>query len=161
MQKLSLGVLAIAALSTATLTTACASSAPQSDRAQAGVPLEPTAGDEALCGESQVFFASGSAELDEAAVTRLDSYAGCIERHALDTIYVTGMTDPAGDADTNLALGRARARAVADHLRARGTTGQFVIRSWGEQDALENAPLWPLERNAVVTAVRSESDDAS
>lgn len=113
----------------------------------------PVMGSETQCGLSQVFFSEGSAELDADARADLDAYAVCIDRHELETVYVTGMTDPAGDAATNLALGRTRARAVADYLRARGTSGHFVIRSWGEEGAMEQPQLWPMERNAIVTAV--------
>jgi len=114
---------------------------------------EVSEGSESRCGLSQVFFAQGSAELDAAARADLDAYAVCLDRHELDTLYVTGMTDPQGDEDANLALGRARARAVADYLRARGANDHFVIRSWGEDGAMEQPQLWPMERNAVVTAI--------
>lgn len=110
-------------------------------------------GSETECGLSQVFFSQGSAELDAEARADLDAYAVCIDRHELETVYVTGMTDPQGDEEANLALGHTRARAVADYLRARGSTGHFVIRSWGEEGAMEQPQLWPMERNAVVTAL--------
>lgn len=124
----------------------------QSSTAQI-IAQEPSTGAESVCGESQVFFASGSAELDDAARARLTRYATCLENHEIDTIYVAGMTDPAGDDESNLALGRTRARAVADYLREQGCTTQFVIRSYGEEGALQSEPLWPLERSATVTAV--------
>jgi outer membrane protein OmpA-like peptidoglycan-associated protein len=114
-----------------------------------------TSGDEGVCGEPHVYFASGSAELSETARARLDSFAGCLTRHELDTLYVVGMTDPEGDADANLALGRERARAVADYLRARGCEVAFIIRSLGEAGATPAEPLWPLERSASVTATAS------
>jgi outer membrane protein OmpA-like peptidoglycan-associated protein len=113
----------------------------------------PVMGSQTQCGLSQVFFAEGSAELDAEARADLDAYAVCIDRHELETIYVTGMTDPRGDEEANLALGRTRARAVADYLRERGSSGHFVIRSWGEEGAMEQPQLWPMERNAIVTAV--------
>ncbi len=105
------------------------------------------------CGNAQVFFAAGDAELDAAARERLDEYAGCLSRHETDVIYVAGMTDPAGTADENLTLGRRRAFAVAEHLHTQGVQVEFVIRSYGEEGALAGAPLWPLERSAAVTAV--------
>lgn len=131
------------------------------DRSQASnselVATSPSSGDEAVCGESQVYFASGSSDLDDAARARLERFATCLTNHEIDTIYVAGMTDPAGDEQTNLDLGRTRARAVADYLRAQGCTTQFVIRSYGEEGALQSQPLWPLERSATVTAVAESS----
>ncbi|MBN8609067.1 MAG: OmpA family protein [Deltaproteobacteria bacterium] len=121
------------------------------------VATTPSSGDESVCGESQVFFASGSAELDDAARARLARFATCLTNHEIDTIYVAGMTDPAGDEETNLSLGRTRARAVADYLREQGCTTQFVIRSYGEEGSLQSQPLWPLERSATVTAVAESS----
>ena len=137
---------------------ACAHDAPSrtsADSSDQELVASPTTGGEIVCGESQVFFASGSAELDEPGRRSLDSYARCLEQHAIDTVYVVGMTDPEGTAEENLALGRARARAVADYLRGIGCTTDFVIRSHGEHGASASAPLWPLERSATVEATGS------
>jgi len=111
------------------------------------------AGGERVCGNAQVYFASGSADLDQASRERLDRYATCLSDHEIETIYVSGTTDPAGAPEENLALGRTRARNVADYLHDHGCHVDFVIRSFGERDALDSAPLWPVERAADVTAV--------
>lgn len=138
-----------------TLAQACAhhetTTASRSERTVARSPEE--AGGEQVCGNAQVFFESGSASLDQAAHERLDRYATCLSDHEIDAIYVSGTTDPAGDTDANLTLGRERARNVADYLHDRGCHVDFVIRSFGERDALDSAPLWPVERAADVTAV--------
>lgn len=112
-----------------------------------------TAGGEQVCGNAQVFFAPGSSELDATARERLDRYATCLSNHEIDVIYVSGTTDPSGTPEENLTLGRERARAAADYLHTRGCSVDFVIRSFGERDALESPPLWPVERAADVTAV--------
>lgn len=111
------------------------------------------AGGEAPCGTAQVFFQNDSAELDDTARTRLDSYTACLERHETDVIYVAGMTDPAGNEHDNLVLGRSRALAVADYLHANGVTVSFMVRTLGEEGATTGEPLWPIERAADVTAV--------
>jgi len=111
------------------------------------------AGGERVCGNAQVYFPSGGVELDQLARERLDRYASCLTDHQIDAIYVSGTTDPAGTAEENLALGRTRARAVADYLHDRGCHVDFVIRSFGERDALESPPLWPVERAVEATAV--------
>lgn len=109
-------------------------------------------GETTPCGNAEVFFAAGSAELDAAAQERIDRYAGCLSRHETDVIYVAGSTDPVGTADDNVTLGRRRAFAVAERLHTQGVDVEFVIRSSGERGASSSAPLWP-ERSADVTAV--------
>ena len=123
--------------------------------AQADTSATAGDGETTPCGDAQVFFAAGDAELDAGAREHLDTYAGCLARHEIDTVYIAGMTDPDGAADENLVLGRDRALAVADYLHANGVEIDFVIRSYGEQGALGSQPLWPLERSAEVTAVSS------
>lgn len=144
------------------LTTACSHSAPnetatRSTEASDGhmVASTPAAsGGEIVraCGNGRVFFASGSSELDADTRSQLDTYAGCLTRHEADVVYVSGETDAEGTTEDNLALGRARARAVADHLHAAGCDADFVIRTYGETDA-HGEPLWPLDRSATSTAV--------
>jgi outer membrane protein OmpA-like peptidoglycan-associated protein len=114
------------------------------------------AGGERVCGNAQVFFAAGSAELDDVARERLDRYATCLADHEFDVIYVSGTTDPVGSDEENLALGRTRARAVADYLHDQGCHVDFVIRSFGERDALSSPPLWPVERAVDATAVATD-----
>lgn len=136
-----------------------ASGAPADSSGGALVPSPSTApGSDVVsaCGEAQVFFASGSSVLDAVARARLDTYAGCLSRQEIDTIYVSGMTDPGGSAAENELLGRARAQSVADHLASVGCDVDFVIRSYGEVGALEAEPLWPIERSASATGVTTD-----
>jgi outer membrane protein OmpA-like peptidoglycan-associated protein len=120
-------------------------------------PSTPSAavasGGETPCGSAQVFFTTGSSELDAAARERLDVYAGCLARREIDVVYIAGMTDPAGTEHDNLVLGRARALAVADYLHGQGVSTDFVVRTLGEAGAVEEEPLWPIERSAEATAV--------
>ena len=111
-----------------------------------------SSGSAAACGGAQVFFANGSTELDSGAMTNLDVYAGCLSRHEVDTITIVGMTDPEGTPVDNLILGRARALVVANYLHAAGCNVEFVIRSFGEEGAVQSEPLWPLERSVAVSA---------
>ncbi len=138
---------------TVLLAQACAheSTAPSHSETVARSPA--AAGGERVCGDADVFFASGSAELDRVATERLDRYASCLSNHEIDAVYVSGTTDPAGAPEDNLALGRNRARAVADYLHDHGCHVDFVIRSLGARDALPSEPLWPVERAAQATAV--------
>jgi outer membrane protein OmpA-like peptidoglycan-associated protein len=112
-------------------------------------------GETTPCGDAQVYFAAGAAELDQTARERLDIYAGCLSRHETDVIYVAGSTDPQGTEEDNVTLGRRRAFAVAEHLHTQGVQVEFVIRSHGEDGTVAGEPLWP-ERSAAVTAVATE-----
>ncbi len=134
------------------LTTACSHSQPaEDDHTVARTPEE--SGGERVCGNAQVFFASGSAELDQASRGRLDRYASCLTSHEIDAIYVSGTTDPEGTPESNVTLGRERARVVADYLHDSGCHVDFVIRSFGENGAAQSEQLWPVDRAADVTAV--------
>lgn len=120
-------------------------------------PATPSAavasGGETPCGSAQVFFETGSSELDDAARERLDVYAGCLSRREIDVVYIAGMTDPEGNEHDNLVLGRSRALAVADYLHGTGVSTDFVVRTLGEAGAVGEQPLWPIERSAEATAV--------
>lgn len=137
------------------LTTACShGETAREDHTVARTPEQ--AGGERVCGNAQVFFASGSAELDQPSRDRLDRYASCLTSHEIDAIYVSGTTDPEGEPEANVALGRERARAVADYLHDSGCHVDFVIRSLGENGAAQSEPLWPVDRAADVTAVSTD-----
>lgn len=112
-----------------------------------------SAGGEQVCGNAQIYFASGSTDLDQVGRERLDRYSQCLSSHEIDAVYVSGTTDPTGTDEENIALGRSRARVVADYLHDNGCHVDFVIRSFGERDALAEEVLWPLDRAADVTAV--------
>ena len=86
----------------------------------------------------QVFFSSGSAELDQTARSILEE--GVSSQQSLQRtsrILVTGHTDRVGDATLNLRLGQRRAEAVRDYLMALGLpASRIVIRSYGEAKPL-------------------------
>ncbi|MBK8173620.1 MAG: OmpA family protein [Sandaracinaceae bacterium] len=103
------------------------------------------------CGDGTVLFATGSAELTENDRASLNRLAQCLNRHDMDTLYVTGTADPRGDAEANHALGEQRAEAVASYLRSAGCEAQFIIRSRGEAGADDTQVLWPADRSAQVS----------
>lgn len=136
----------------AVMASSCARSESEPARA-ASAERAVASGSEAPCGSAQVFFETGSSQLDDAARERLDVYAGCIARQEIDVVYVAGMTDPDGTEHDNLVLGRSRALAVADYLHGSGVSADFVVRTLGEDGAMTSPPLWPIERSAEATAV--------
>lgn len=84
-----------------------------------------------------VFFDSGSALLDQRAMTYLDrikpaSWLGCV-----DSVYIIGHTERLGSSTDNLNLSLRRAEAVRDALIARGMPKTLmVVRGAGEDDPL-------------------------
>lgn len=77
-----------------------------------------------------VFFASGSAELDTASFTELDRVGRWLEAHPGITLEVEGHTDDVGSTSANLALSEARAAAVRDYLISAGA-GEDQLQAKG------------------------------
>ena len=133
---------------------ACASTrAPENSRAEVHHGQHParsaSASNDMVCGNSTVYFHSGSADLTDADRVNLRSLARCIERMDIDTLYVVGRADPVGTEGYNLDLGNRRAAAVAMYLRTVGVESVFLIKSRGEDGAADTRTLWPRERSAT------------
>ncbi|WP_051243234.1 OmpA family protein [Azohydromonas australica] len=93
--------------------------------APAGPPAGPAPGEPQSL-RATVLFASGSATLDPSARQALDQLASRVP--AARSVLVSGHTDGAGPAQVNQALARARADAVAAHLRQRQPQLASAIR---------------------------------
>lgn len=119
-------------------------------RAQSGA----TSGGEMGAGSCEltpVYFAYDSSELDGRARSTLESTARClVPRNA--AVRVTGMTDPRGTEEYNLALGERRARTVTQYLSNLGVD-QTQVSSVGEEMASgEDEPGWARDRRAEIRA---------
>jgi outer membrane protein OmpA-like peptidoglycan-associated protein len=92
----------------------------------------------ALAALSPITFESGSSVVGEEHEATLDVAAEAITRHPGLPVIVAGTTDPTGSSESNEALARARARAVAEALYARGVApGRLQLVSYGELFAAE------------------------
>jgi outer membrane protein OmpA-like peptidoglycan-associated protein len=85
----------------------------------------------------RIRFDTGSAALDTRDRRELDRAARLLLRNPSVRVVVVGHTDTSGDANTNLALGLARARAVELYLEGRGVPENAVMST----TAGESAPL--------------------
>lgn len=82
-----------------------------------------------------IFFDSGSDQLNQRAVAYLDRMEPAIWLSCLDEVYITGHTDRAGSAASNLELSLRRAEAVRAALVARGVPESLLsVRGVGESD---------------------------
>ena len=113
-----------------------------------------TSGGEALasnCQVDSVYFGYDSSELDGRARSTLERNATCINQ-GQSRAQVTGMTDPRGTEEYNLALGDRRARTVTGYMANLGVDGGRVAnRSMGEEMASgENETGWATDRRAQI-----------
>lgn len=88
---------------------------------------------------SNLNFATGSATIvaaDLAALNRVaDELAAAVDRvgkYVPLQLYVAGYTDTVGSASSNVSLSRARAHAIARHMRQRGIALPIMIQGFGE-----------------------------
>ncbi len=103
------------------------------------------------CSVTPVYFAFDSSDLDGRARNTLDTDAACIRRNN-GSARVTGMTDPRGTEEYNLALGDRRARIVSQYMQNLGID-RVNVRSLGEEQARgEDEGGWANDRRADIEA---------
>jgi len=76
--------------------------------------------------QSDILFDVDSATIDGGGRATLDQVAGVLVEYPKTAVVVQGHTDSTGGEEHNLALSERRARAVANHLIARGVDGGRV-----------------------------------
>ncbi len=103
------------------------------------------------CAIQAVYFDYDSSNLDERSRRTLDGDAQCLQQRGAGA-RVTGMTDPRGTEEYNLALGEGRARSVARYLTMVGVEEQRVsIHSVGEESATGiDESGWSRDRRAEI-----------
>jgi outer membrane protein OmpA-like peptidoglycan-associated protein len=84
-----------------------------------------------------VSFASGSASLDPKLFPTLDRIASTLNEYPETTITVVGHSDSVGPTESNQALSRSRAAAVADYLGQHGVRHErMTVDSRGELEPI-------------------------
>jgi OOP family OmpA-OmpF porin len=82
-----------------------------------------------------VVFATGSAELSDAARASLDKVVEAMARYPLPVVEISGHTDDRGDAGANQALSEERAAAVEAYLISQGVDAErLASRGAGESE---------------------------
>ncbi len=88
------------------------------------------------CQLAPVYFQFDDSTLDEAGRSALQANVQCMQERGITSVMVTGMCDPRGTEEYNMALGDRRARTTRDHYQRLGLgRGAMQTRSVGEEMA--------------------------
>ena len=103
------------------------------------------------CRVEAVYFDYDSSNLDQRSRDTLAQDARCLQQQSAGA-QITGMADPRGTEEYNLALGEGRARTVHRYLTQLGVDEQrATFRSMGEEMATgEDEAGWARDRRADV-----------
>lgn len=107
-------------------------------------PPAPVAGG---CSLDPVYFDFDSSTLDDAARNKLSSVAACVRERGIKSLHITGLTDPRGTEEYNLALGDRRAQSVKKYLESLNTGASIGASSMGEEIATgSDETSWARDR---------------
>lgn len=114
------------------------------------LPPEPT--EPPPCELAAVYFGFDEDTLDSAATSVLDRDRSCMTERGYTALSITGMCDPRGTEEYNMALGDRRARVVRDHLQRLGVERRsMTTRSVGEEMATgSDEYAWSRDRRADI-----------
>jgi peptidoglycan-associated lipoprotein len=102
---------------------------------QAALRPPPAATPPAACELTSVYFDYDSSTLSDSARDQLSRNASCIRERGTRGVQLTGMTDPRGTEEYNLALGERRAQSAQQYLKSLGTDSSMSVSSMGEEMA--------------------------
>src|SRR5262249_37070238 len=101
--------------------------------ASAPPPPEPIAS--GPCQLESVYFDFDSSNLDQSSRDKLSQVAACIKQRSFKAVHMTGLTDPRGTEEYNLALGDRRAQSAKKYLQSLGVPASLSASSMGEEQA--------------------------
>jgi peptidoglycan-associated lipoprotein len=87
------------------------------------------------CELNPVYFDYDSSTLSDSARDQLSRNASCMRERRGRGAQLTGLTDPRGTEEYNLALGERRAQAAQQYLKSLGADGDMSVSSMGEEMA--------------------------
>ena len=85
------------------------------------------------CTLESVYFEFDSSTLDQSSRDKLSQTAACIKTRAIKSVHLTGLTDPRGTEEYNLALGDRRAQAAKKYLDSLAPGASTSASSMGEE----------------------------
>ena len=99
------------------------------------------------CTLQSVYFDYDSSNLEGGSRDQLSSNAACIRERNISSVHLTGLTDPRGTEEYNMALGDRRAQAATKYLKSLGITAELSYSSMGEELATgEDESGWSRDR---------------
>lgn len=99
------------------------------------------------CTLDPIYFQYDSASVEASARDQLSAAAACIKEKALNAVHITGLTDPRGTEEYNLALGDRRANSARKYLESLGVQAKVTHSSMGEEYAGgEDESGWAKDR---------------
>ena len=112
----------------------------------------------------RVYFAAGSAALDDVTRETLDIQAAWLQQNSSWLVKLQGYADDPGTGAANIALSDKRARAVMEYLASSGVNPQ---RMWAKGNGKQRPVRDCAEKSCkaqnrrVVTNLRTEFDEAA
>lgn len=85
------------------------------------------------CELSSAYFDYDSSTLSDSARDQLSRNAQCLRSRGARGVHLTGLTDPRGTEEYNLALGERRAQSAQQYLKSLGVEGDVTFSSMGEE----------------------------
>ncbi len=85
------------------------------------------------CQLEAVYFGFDSATLDDAARNQLSAVAQCLQQRGLKAVHLTGLTDPRGTEEYNMALGDRRAQSAKTYLKSLGVGAEGSASTRGDE----------------------------
>jgi peptidoglycan-associated lipoprotein len=85
------------------------------------------------CELSSAYFDYDSSTLSDSARDQLSRNATCLRQRGARGVHLTGLTDPRGTEEYNLALGERRAQSAQQYLKSLGVEGDVTFSSMGEE----------------------------
>ncbi len=112
----------------------------------------------------RVYFASGSAQLDDVAMETLDLQAAWLVRHRGWLVKLQGFADDPGSDAKNVTLSRERADVVMAYLASKGVSPQRMwAKGYGMDRPVRNCSqtACKVQNRRVVVNLREEFDAAA
>jgi peptidoglycan-associated lipoprotein len=85
------------------------------------------------CELSPAYFDYDSSTLSDSARDTLSRNASCVRERGAKGVHLTGLTDPRGTEEYNLALGERRAQSAQQYMKSLGASGEVTYSSMGEE----------------------------
>lgn len=101
----------------------------------------------APCSLRAVYFDYDSSDLKPQSKEELSQNAQCMREKNIQSVHLTGLTDPRGTEEYNMALGERRASSAKKYLKSLGVEGSLTHSSMGEEMAKgTDESTWSTDR---------------